>query len=334
MPTDWYDAHMANAALDIWRANRSLYGADKLATAMRKAGHDVGRDQVARLMKILGIKGVRRGKHRTATTRQDPAAGRYPDLIRRAWHTPTRPDQWWVADFTYVWTLEGFVYTSFVTDVCSRRILGWRVSSSKATPLVMSALEQALFTRRRHDGRFSPKGLVFHSDAGSQYTAISFTEALIDAGIAPCHRHRRRRPRQRPHGVDHRALQDRAHRPRPHPPLERPGRGRTGDRQLGPLVQQHQDPSLHRQDAPYRVRGAVPSRQPRHNRRGCVNRASIRSRAVHSGLFETDTAAWIVAAMADEQIDFASRPDDAAPLAFGAIGELLYNAWGGVPAAP
>jgi putative transposase len=67
-----------------------------------------------------------------------------------------------------VWTLEGFVYTSFVTDVCSRRILGWRVSSSKATPLVMSALEQALFTRRRHDARFSAKGLVFHSDAGSQ----------------------------------------------------------------------------------------------------------------------------------------------------------------------
>src|SRR5919106_5721223 len=159
---------MANAALDIWRANRSLYGADKLATAMRKAGHDVGRDQVARLMKILGIQGVRRGKHRTVTTRRDPAAARHPDLIRRAWNTPTRPDQWWAADFTYVWTLEGFVYTSFVTDVCSRRILGWRVSSSKATPLVMSALEQALFTRRRHDARFTSNGLVHHSDAGSQ----------------------------------------------------------------------------------------------------------------------------------------------------------------------
>jgi putative transposase len=164
----WDDAQMANAALDVWRANRSLYGADKLATAMRKAGYDVGRDQVARLMKILGIEGVRRGKHRTVTTRRDPSAVRHPDLIGRAWSTPTRPDLWWVADFTYVWTLEGFVYTSFVTDVCSRRILGWRVSSSKATPLVISALEQALFTRRRHDGRFTSKGLVFHSDAGSQ----------------------------------------------------------------------------------------------------------------------------------------------------------------------
>lgn len=184
-PADWDDAHMANTALDVWRANRSLYGADKLATAMRKAGHDVGRDQVARLMGILGIEGVRRGKHTTRTTRRDPGAARHPDLINRAWNTPTRPDQWWVADFTYVWTLAGFVYTSFVTDVCSRRILGWRVSASKTTPLVMSALEQALFTRRRGDARFSAKGLVFHSDAGSQYTAISFTEALIDAGIAP-----------------------------------------------------------------------------------------------------------------------------------------------------
>ncbi len=182
---DWADAHMANAALEVWRANRSVYGADKLATAMRKTGHDIGRDQVARLMGIVGIEGVVRGKHHTVTTRRDPAAARHPDLINRAWGTPTRPDQWWVADFTYVWTLAGFVYTSFVTDVFSRRILGWRVSAAKTTPLVMSALEQALFTRRRADARFCAAGLVFHSDAGSQYTAISFTEALIDAGIAP-----------------------------------------------------------------------------------------------------------------------------------------------------
>ena len=182
---DWHDAQTANTALGVWRANRSLYGADKLATAMRNAGHQVGRDQVGRLMGIVGIEGVRRGTHRTVTTRRDPTAARHPDLINRAWKTPRRPDQWWVADFTYVWTLDGFVYTSFVTDVCSRRILGWRVSASKTTPLVMSALEQALFTRRRADARFSANGLVFHSDAGSQYTAISFTEALIEAGIAP-----------------------------------------------------------------------------------------------------------------------------------------------------
>jgi transposase InsO family protein len=118
-PAAWDDAQMANTALCVWRANRSLYGADKLATAMRKAGHDVGRDQVARLMAIVGIEGVRRGKHHAVTTIRHPNATRHPDLIRRAWKTPTRPDQWWIADFTYVWTLDGFVYTCFVTDVCS-----------------------------------------------------------------------------------------------------------------------------------------------------------------------------------------------------------------------
>lgn len=182
--SDWDDAHTANTALDVWRANRGVYGAEKLRVAMRRAGHDVGRDQVARLMGIVGIEGVRRGKHKTRTTWRDTTAPRHPDLINRAWATPERPDQWWVADFTYVWTLAGFVYVSFVTDVFSRRILGWRVSSSKTTPLVLSALEQALFTRRRSDVAFTSTGMVFHSDAGSQYTSIAFTEALIDAGIA------------------------------------------------------------------------------------------------------------------------------------------------------
>jgi putative transposase len=179
------DATAANVLLDIWRKNWSVYGIDKMWTAMQRAGHDIGRDHTARLMRLLGISGALRGHHRTVTTRRDDRAARRPDLVGRAWDTPTRPDQWWVADFTYVWTLAGFVYTSFVTDVYSRRILGWRVSASKSTPLVTAALEQALFTRRRHDTRFTSTGLVFHSDAGSQYTAIVFTEALAEAGIAP-----------------------------------------------------------------------------------------------------------------------------------------------------
>ena len=98
---EWADAHMADAALGLWRANRSLYGVDKLAVAMRKAGHDVGRDQVGRVTRIGGIEGVTRGKHHTVTTVADTGAGRHPDLVNRAWSTPTRPDQWWVADFTY-----------------------------------------------------------------------------------------------------------------------------------------------------------------------------------------------------------------------------------------
>lgn len=179
------DAYAANAVLDLWRSNWGVNGVDKLHAAMRRAGYRLGRDQIARLMRLLGISGAVRGRHRTVTTRRDPAGSRHPDLIGRAWSTPTRPDQWWVADFTYVWTLTGFVYTSFVTDVFSRRILGWRVSSSKTTPLVTAALDQALFTRRRHDARFTSTGLVFHSDAGSQYTAIAFTDALAEAGIAP-----------------------------------------------------------------------------------------------------------------------------------------------------
>ncbi|TBM92892.1 IS3-like element ISMsm1 family transposase, partial [Mycolicibacterium smegmatis] len=97
---------------------------------------------------------------------------------------PVRPDQWWVADFTYTWTLAGFVYTAFCVDVFSRRILGWRVMSTKATPLVTSVLEQAVFTRRRTDFRFTTTGLVHHSDAGSQYTSLAFTDALRDSGIA------------------------------------------------------------------------------------------------------------------------------------------------------
>src|SRR4051812_15378821 len=166
------------------RPPRGLYGGRKLWHTARRAGHPWGRDQVGRLMAIAGIDGVRRGRRTTATTRRDAAAPRHPDLIDRAWATPSRPDQWWVADFTYVWTLAGFIYVSFVTDVYSRRILGWRVSSSKTTPLVSSALEQALFTRRRGNAAFTATGLVHHSDAGSQYTSLAFTEALLDAGIA------------------------------------------------------------------------------------------------------------------------------------------------------
>ena len=133
-------------------------------------------------MKILGIEGVTRGKHKTVTTRRDPARPRHPDLINRAWSTPTKPDQWWCADFTYVWTLAGFAYVSFITDVYSRRILGWRVSMSKTTQLVLSALEQALFTRRRHNPRFSSSGLVHHSD---------YAEVFVkprDRGVGVCRR--------------------------------------------------------------------------------------------------------------------------------------------------
>lgn len=178
------DAYAANTLVDLYRANRRVYGVRKLWHTARRAGYPWGRDQVGRLMAIVGIDGVRRGRHHVITTQRDEKAPRHPDLCDRAWATPTGPDQWWVADFTYVWTLAGFVYVSFVTDVYSRRILGWRVSRSKTTPLVSSALEQALFTRRRGNAAFTATGLLHHSDAGSQYTSLAFTEALLEAGIA------------------------------------------------------------------------------------------------------------------------------------------------------
>lgn len=183
-PAELEDAYLANALFILWVANRRLYGRRKLWQTARRAGLPVGRDQVERLMRLAGIDGIRRGKHRTVTTERDDRAPRHPDLAHRRWAIPTRPDQWWVADFTYVWTTAGFCYVSFITDVFSRRILGWRVMTVKTTPLVSSALAQAVAVRRRGLVEFTATGLVHHSDAGSQYTSLAFTDALHDAGIA------------------------------------------------------------------------------------------------------------------------------------------------------
>lgn len=178
------DAYAANALYDLWHENRRLYGRRKLWKTVRRKDIDIGgRDQIERLMRLAGITGVRRGRRRTITTRADPKAPRHPDHIRRRWNEPVRPDQWWVADFTYVWTPAGFCYVSFVTDVYSRTILGWRVTTSKTTELVLSAMQQALFTRRRTSFEFTSHGLIHHSDAGSQYTSLAFSEELREAGI-------------------------------------------------------------------------------------------------------------------------------------------------------
>ena len=136
--TELEDAYLADLLFDLWRHHRRLYGRRKLWKAALRAGIDIGRDQVERLMRLAGIDGIRRGKRRTVTTESDSKAARHPDHVQRRWGLPTRPDQWWVADFTYVWTAAGFCYVSFITDVFPRRILGWRVSTSKATPLVTS----------------------------------------------------------------------------------------------------------------------------------------------------------------------------------------------------
>jgi transposase InsO family protein len=183
-PAELEEAYLVNEIVDLYRRNKCVYGVRKMWHAARRSGLHVGRDQVGRLMRIAGVQGVRRGAHRTATTTRDERAPRHPDLVRRGWKTPIRPDAVWVADFTYVWTACGFCYVSFITDVYSRRILGWRASMSRTTALVTSALAQALATRRRASSGFTAQGLIHHSDAGSQYTALAFTEELVEAGIA------------------------------------------------------------------------------------------------------------------------------------------------------
>lgn len=178
------EAYLVNALVRLWEDNWRVYGVRKLWHAARRAGLQVGRDQVGRLMAIAGIRGVRRGRHHTVTTRRDQDAVRHPDLVKRGWDVPTGPDQLWVADFSYVWTLGGFCYVAFVVDVFSRRILGWRVTTSKHTSLVTDALRQALNVRQRTESYWEATGLVHHSDAGSQYTSVAFTAELLEAGIA------------------------------------------------------------------------------------------------------------------------------------------------------
>jgi putative transposase len=168
------------------RLGRGLYGVRKVhATLVRHGGVDgaaVSRRQVERLMRTAGLQGARRGR-RFTTTRQDPAAVRPPDLVKRQFSAQA-PNQLWVVDFTYVPTWSKTVFTAFVSDVFSRRIVGWRTASSMPTSLPLDALEMALWTRQRQghtcDGRLD--GLVHHSDAGSQYTSIRYSERVADAG--------------------------------------------------------------------------------------------------------------------------------------------------------
>ncbi len=172
------DAVMMPILLTLWVANRKLYGAHKLWKAARRAGHVIGRDQVARLMKALEIEGVRRGR-RVRTTRPDQGAARHPDLVNRTF-TATAPNQLWVVDLTYVATWAGVAYVCFITDAFSRRIVGWRVATHMRTTMVLDAVEMARWARGTR-----LEGLVTHSDAGSQFTSIRYGERLAELGAVP-----------------------------------------------------------------------------------------------------------------------------------------------------
>jgi putative transposase len=173
------DDDLKAAIQRVWHEQEQVYGADKVWRQLRREGVVTARCTVARLMQVLGLRGVVRGQRAVVTTRPDPVAV-VADLVDRQF-TASRPNQLWVSDFTYVPTVEGFVYTAFVIDVFARRIVGWKVSPAMRTDLVLDALEQAIHQRRTE----GCADLVHHSDRGVQYLSMRYTERLADAGIAP-----------------------------------------------------------------------------------------------------------------------------------------------------
>lgn len=173
------DAPVLPRAQEAYDQNRQAYGADKVWRQLRREGIAVARCAVERLMRRLGLQGVRRGKG-VRTTVPDAKAACPLDRVNRHFKAE-RPNPLWVADFTYGTTWQGFVYVAFVVDVFARRIVGWRVSSSMQTDFVLDALAQALYVRRaERDGE-----RVHHSDRGSQYVSIRYSERLAEAGIEP-----------------------------------------------------------------------------------------------------------------------------------------------------
>ncbi len=173
------DEALKPEVMRVFAENFSVYGVRKVWRQMQREGFDVARCTVQRLMRELGLRGVIRGKP-VRTTISDKAAPCPLDHVNRQFHAPA-PNRLWVSDFTYVATWAGFAYVAFVIDVYSRYIVGWRVSRTAHASFVLDALEQAIHDRRPvHRG-----GLVHHSDRGSQYVSIRYTERLAEAGIEP-----------------------------------------------------------------------------------------------------------------------------------------------------
>ena len=175
------DAQLCEHIARVHAENFGVYGARKVWLQLNREGITVARCTVERLMKVLGLQGVRRGKVKR-TTIADPAATRANDLVGRRFG-PLAPNVLWVADITYVSTWSGWVYVAFVVDAYARMILGWRTSTSMTTQLVLDAVEHAIWTRGRH-GVADLGGVIHHTDAGSQYTSVRFSEHLAEAGIS------------------------------------------------------------------------------------------------------------------------------------------------------
>ena len=173
------DAVLLPLLFALWTANYSVYGRRKLWQAALRDGLCVGRDQVARLMRLGNMAGARRHR-RHVTTKRDDTAARAPDLLGRDF-SASCPNSKWVCDFTYALTASGVVYVAFVVDCFSRRIVGWKAARSMTKALVIDALNMAAWSRRN----VSLSGLLCHSDAGSQYTSVAYSERLADIGAVP-----------------------------------------------------------------------------------------------------------------------------------------------------
>ena len=173
------DAELRPEIQRVWDENFQVYGVRKVWRQLNREGIELARCTVARLMTEMGLAGAVRGKP-VKTTVSNPATSCPADRVNRQFNAPA-PNQLWLSDFTYVSTWAGFVYVAFVIDAFARRIVGWRVSRSMDAQFVLDALEQALHDRRPADG----DGLVHHSDRGSQYVSIKYTERLAEAGAEP-----------------------------------------------------------------------------------------------------------------------------------------------------
>ena len=173
------DAELCVLIRRVWEENFQVYGIRKVWRQLLREGHQVARCTVERLMQLLGLRGVTRGRS-IRTTHSDRSQPCPADRVNRQF-LAARPNQLWVSDFTFVATWQGFVYVAFIIDVFVRRIVGWRVSSSARTDFVLDALEQALHERQPSRG----DGLIHHSDRGVQYVSIRYTERLAQAGIEP-----------------------------------------------------------------------------------------------------------------------------------------------------
>ncbi len=171
------DADLLPHVRRVWNENFQVYGVRKVWRQLRREGFNVARCTVARLMRVAGLRGVVRGKPQK-TTRPDPALPCQRDKVNRQFRA-SAPNRLWVSDFTYVSTWQGFVYVAFVIDTYADRIVGWRASRSLQTQFVLDALEQALCERRPGED------LIHHSDRGSQYLSLRYSERLAEAGLDP-----------------------------------------------------------------------------------------------------------------------------------------------------